>query len=49
MFPMMIDATFPPSMLAMHDIPSLVDCADITVSDRFFDSFIFKYVDAFVS
>ena len=42
MFPISIDAAFLPSMLVMHNLPSQVDCADIAVSDWFFDSIIFK-------
>ena len=42
MFPISIDAAFSPSMLVMHNLPSQVDCADIAVSDRFFDSIVFK-------
>ncbi|KAJ8581512.1 hypothetical protein M405DRAFT_714384, partial [Rhizopogon salebrosus TDB-379] len=38
MFPISIDATFPPSMLAIHNLPSQIDCADIAVSDWFFNS-----------
>ncbi|OAX31401.1 hypothetical protein K503DRAFT_806095 [Rhizopogon vinicolor AM-OR11-026] len=42
MFMMTIYATFPPSMLATHNIPPQIYCANITVSDLFFDSFIFN-------
>jgi hypothetical protein len=48
MFPILIDATFPPSMLAIHNLPSQIDCADIAVSDQFFDSIIFKYAQTFI-
>lgn len=44
MFRITIDPMFSPSILATHNLPSLIDCANIAVSDLFFDSFIFKWI-----
>ncbi|KAG2747733.1 hypothetical protein P692DRAFT_201866827 [Suillus brevipes Sb2] len=45
MFPITIDPLFPSAILTSHNLPSLIDCADIATSDLFFDSFIFKLVE----
>ncbi|KAG2740020.1 hypothetical protein P692DRAFT_20658287, partial [Suillus brevipes Sb2] len=42
MFPITIDPLFPSAILTSHNLPSLIDCADIATSDLFFDSFIFN-------
>ncbi|KAG1844454.1 hypothetical protein F4604DRAFT_1532572, partial [Suillus subluteus] len=35
-FPITIDPLFQPSILATHNLPSLIDCANIAISDLFF-------------
>ncbi|KAG1868923.1 hypothetical protein C8R48DRAFT_671478 [Suillus tomentosus] len=44
MFSITIDPLFPSSILASHNLPSQIDCANIAISDLFFDSFIFNKI-----